>query len=48
MGRDVDHASAALRLSLGWNMTMQDVLEAVDAIADAISTLKNSEEHSLG
>ena len=48
MGRDADLASAALRLSLGWNTTLQDVLEAANAIAEAIFTLKNSEEHSLG
>jgi cysteine desulfurase len=39
MGRDAELASAALRLSLGWNTTMQDVLEAAAAISAAISTL---------
>ena len=40
MGRDAELASAALRLSLGWNTTMQGVLQAATAIADTIFTLR--------
>jgi cysteine desulfurase len=40
MGRDAGLASAALRLSLGWNTTMQDVLQAATEIANTISTLR--------
>jgi cysteine desulfurase len=40
MGRDAELASAALRLSLGWNTTMQDISEAAASIAGAISILK--------
>jgi cysteine desulfurase len=41
MGRDAALASAALRLSLGWNTTMQEALQAAAEIADTIFTLRS-------
>jgi cysteine desulfurase len=39
MGRDPSLAAAALRLSLGWSTTEQDVLQAAAAIGDTVHAL---------
>jgi cysteine desulfurase len=46
MGQTRELASAALRLSLGWNSTKEEVLQAAAAIAEAVASLQDQRELS--